>query len=158
MKVPPLPEVERTCPYCREKVEVSDAETLQRIQKSMSLGDAGAFARMAACYICCELGLARDMEMEYKLLLRAIELGSAGACLLVARHYGHEHESLGHDCSMSTEYLIKVGAKRGHIDSRYYLGLEELDRGNIELAVKHLMISAAAGHDDSLKLIRWRQP
>ena len=42
----------------------------------------------------------------------------------------------------------------GDLDARYNLGLEESRGGNIDRAVKHWMISAGAGDDDSLKEIR----
>ena len=42
----------------------------------------------------------------------------------------------------------------GHVNASYDLGALEEEAGNMDRAVKHWMISASAGDDDSLKEIR----
>ena len=43
---------------------------------------------------------------------------------------------------------------RGDVDARHNLGCIEGQAGSMSRAVKHWMISAGAGYDDSLKFIR----
>ena len=42
----------------------------------------------------------------------------------------------------------------GHVMARHNLGCMELRAGNMNRAIRHWMISAGAGDDDSLKCIR----
>ena len=45
-------------------------------------------------------------------------------------------------------------AMKGHVLSRHSLGFTEFDNGNYELAVRHWMISAKMGYEDSLCCIK----
>jgi TPR repeat protein len=51
-------------------------------------------------------------------------------------------------------HYYQLAAIGGNASARYNLGIHEEDAGDISRAVKHWMISAAAGHDNSLKEIR----
>ena len=50
-------------------------------------------------------------------------------------------------------YHAEEAAIAGHPDARYYLGCVERDNGNAERAVKHWIIAAAQGEDDSIKAL-----
>ena len=52
------------------------------------------------------------------------------------------------------EYYWELAAMRGDLPARHNIGVLEGKAGNISRAMKHWMISAAAGCDDSLKKIR----
>jgi TPR repeat protein len=52
------------------------------------------------------------------------------------------------------KYYYELAAIRGNVPARYNLGISEEDAGNVNRAMKHWMISAAAGDDDSLKAIQ----
>mmetsp|Transcript_5904 Transcript_5904/g.13296 ORF Transcript_5904/g.13296 Transcript_5904/m.13296 type:complete len:85 (+) Transcript_5904:599-853(+) len=43
---------------------------------------------------------------------------------------------------------------QGYVDSRCNLGMYEADRGNLDRAVRHWMISAKMGHWNSIGVIR----
>ncbi|KAL7526243.1 hypothetical protein ACHAWF_001693, partial [Thalassiosira exigua] len=51
-------------------------------------------------------------------------------------------------------YYWELAAEGGNVDSRYNLGVDEEKAGNYERAIRHFMISAGAGDDDSLVAIR----
>ena len=51
-------------------------------------------------------------------------------------------------------YYYELAAIGGNAYSRHNLGLLEWHAGNFDRAVKHWMIAAGAGHDDSLTNIR----
>ena len=50
-------------------------------------------------------------------------------------------------------YLWKLAAIRGHELARHNLGVEEMQNGSIELACKHVLISARCGYDEALKKV-----
>ena len=81
-----------------------------------------------------------------------MDLGSAEACRKIATRY-RKGGYLGQNEQKET-YCLKLAAKRGDTDARFHLGICEFTKGNVEVAVKHFMICAAAGHDDSLKVVR----
>jgi len=82
-----------------------------------------------------------------ELWLRAGELGHAGAYSNVSRAYLHGGQGVERD-------QMELAAMGGDVWSRHNLGVNEERVGNYDRAVKHWMISAGAGYDDSLKTIR----
>ena len=52
------------------------------------------------------------------------------------------------------KYYYGLAAMGGDICARHNLGISEMNAGNITRAMKHYMISAGAGDDNSLKEIR----
>ena len=55
---------------------------------------------------------------------------------------------------MKAKYYFELAAIGGSAVARYNLGAFEEDEDNMDRAVKHWMISVAAGHDNSLIAIR----
>ena len=51
-------------------------------------------------------------------------------------------------------YYYELAAMGGDVHARHNLGVTEGNAGNMDRAVKHWMISAGAGHDNSLNAIR----
>ncbi len=69
--------------------------------------------------------------------------------LSVMYHYGH-----GVDKNKEREvYHAEESAICGNPDSRVFLGCEEWGNGNIERAVKHWIIAAKQGDDESMKAL-----
>jgi TPR repeat protein len=58
------------------------------------------------------------------------------------------------DMEKAKQYYELAAAMKGHVIARHNLGCTEGQAGNMDRAMKHLMISAGAGYDDSLKAIR----
>ena len=52
------------------------------------------------------------------------------------------------------QHYYELAAMGGDEVARHNLGCMEMDSGNYDRAMKHYMISAGAGHDDSVKEIR----
>ena len=52
------------------------------------------------------------------------------------------------------KHYYELAAIGGHVNARHNLGVFEENTGNIDRAVKHYMISARAGYDNSVKEIR----
>jgi len=74
------------------------------------------------------------------------------APVAVAQCFGEGH-GVNIDAAKEKHYL-KVAAKRGDMLGRHCLGMVEWNGGNKSLAMKHWLISAAAGHDESLRQIK----
>ena len=51
-------------------------------------------------------------------------------------------------------YYSELAAMGGEVMARHNLGTDEAYAGNMNRAMKHFMIAAGAGYDDSLKAIR----
>ena len=116
----------------------------------MAANDPEAFTCMAKNYFKGNNGLPRDDKKAAGLFFRAAELGSAEACFAIAYRKGGY---LGHNIAKERHYL-KLAAKRGFVNAHYKLGRDLYNnKVNYELGVKHMMITAAAGDDYSLKCI-----
>ena len=84
--------------------------------------------------------------MAFELLNKAVELGSCGAHFDLGGLYNQETDD--------TKRIIrhyKLAAIGGHELARDNLGIIEMSNGNINHAMKHYMIGAKSGHDESLK-------
>ena len=130
---------------------------------------------VAICQLGCEyrdgdMGLRQNYRKSIKLLLRAGELGHAEAHFNIAHAYckglGVERDT------KKAQYYYELAAMGGNVRARHHLGILEMRAavggdlvsrynlgleasiGSMDRAMKHWMISAGAGHDDSLKKIR----
>ena len=152
LKDPPEPPLEKSCAFCRApSVLETYEEIIQRVEARMDLGDPKAFGLLASYYATGMYGLPRDVRKAFEFRLRAAELGSADAFYNVSCMYSEGH-GVERDDSKEAHYL-KLAAKKGHIMARHNLGCVEGNRGNDVIAVRHWMISASAGDDDSQKNI-----
>ena len=50
--------------------------------------------------------------------------------------------------------FYEKAAMLGDVDARHNLGCYEFERGNYDRAVRHFLISAKMGHEDSLEMIK----
>ena len=87
-----------------------------------------------------------------ELWLRAGKLGCAMAYRCVAGAYDNG-EGVERDAKKET-YYNELAAMGGEVLARHNLGYIEGIAGNYHRAVKHFMISAGAGDDNSLKKIQ----
>ena len=141
-----------TCPFCRTPAPKSDGEAIERLKKRVEANDAEAMYNLGCYSNTGRYGLQRNRRKAMKLWLRAGELGHAEGC----NNIGHAFE-MGEGMERDAEkakYYYEVAAMRGYALARYNLGIFEERAGNMSRAVKHYMISAAAGYDTSLKEIR----
>ena len=91
---------------------------------------------------------ARAME----LWLKAGELGCATSYGRIAYAYNNG-EGVERDVKKAN-YYAEIAAMGGDATARHNLGVSEQIAGNMDRAVKHWMIAAGAGLDDSLEKIR----
>ena len=90
----------------------------------------------------------QDRDNALTLWRRAAELGCSAAHYNIDNAY-RNGEIIGKD-------MKKVGAMgyAGDVNARYNLAILENDSGNVDRAIKHLMIAVGLGNNDSLKAIK----
>ena len=147
-----LADSRQLCPFCRIPFHKTDEEYTERLKKRAATADVNAMRMLGCYYQDGEMGLPQDHAKAIELWLRAGELGDAGSHHNVGNAYLH---GLGveRDTTKAT-YYYELAAMVGNVDARHNLGIFEKNEGNMERAVKHFMIAAGAGCDDSLKQIR----
>ena len=118
----------------------------------MEDGDAVAMSQLGVRYADGD-GLSRDEGKAVELWLRAGELGFAASYGNVGSAY-YNGQGVEKDTTKAKHYYELAAMGGQDADSRYYVGIEEVRAGNMDRAVKHWMISAGDGHDESLKAIR----
>ena len=139
------------CPFCRSPTP-NDEELVKRTKKRMEVGDANAIFNLGVCYSIGEFGLQQDYEKAFKLYHRAGELGYASAYYNVGRAY-HFGEGVGRDDNRKYHYF-ELAAMGGFAPARHNLGSSEACAGNWDRALKHYVISAEGGFNDSVKSIQ----
>mmetsp|Transcript_21968 Transcript_21968/g.47709 ORF Transcript_21968/g.47709 Transcript_21968/m.47709 type:complete len:325 (-) Transcript_21968:423-1397(-) len=148
---PPLPQ---NCPFCRAPLlDVSDNnEEIKRIKKRMEANDANAFYYLGMQYRYGRLGLSQDYTKAFELHIKAAELGSATAHYMVGFSYlvGNGVER---DAKKGIHHYA-LSAIGGYEQARHYLGELEKTAGRMDRSVKHFMIAASSGIDNSLDMIR----
>ena len=97
-----------------------------------------------------EMEQAKNKAAE--LYTEAAELGSIQTLfdLGVAYLFGN---GVRQDNAKAVE-LFEKAAMQGHVMSRNNLGISEAKKGNYDRAVRHLLISAKMGHENSIKAIK----
>ena len=140
------------CPFCRVPAPESDREYIERIMKRIDANDAESIYALGCYYRRGGMGFRQNKRKAMKLYLRAGKLG----CMAAYCNVGYAYE-IG-ECVESdmdkAKYYYELAAMGGHVKTRCNLGKIEMRAGNMKRAVKHFMISAGAGDDDSLKKIR----
>ena len=140
------------CPFCRTPNAASDGETVERIKKRVDADDVEAMRNLGVFYYRGLMGNPQDSEKAIELWLRAGELGDTQAYHCVAMAY-RDGEGVEMDIEKAKQYY-ELAAMGGDVDARHNLGVFEENAGSMDRAMKHWMISAGAGDDDSLKEIR----
>ena len=136
------------CAFCRIPSSSSDKEEVKRFERRMKLNDPEAFRMLGDAYLKGELGLIKNSKKAVELWKQAAELGSLDGyfCLATAYRLGD-----GVEKDLETAiYYYKLAAIGGCEYARNSLALIEYENGNIGRAMKHFLISARCGHDDSL--------
>ena len=142
----------RLCPFCRTPEARSEGEYVKRVNKRVDGGDAVAIHNLGGYYRRGDMGLPQDRDKAMELWLRAGELGCADAYYNVGHAY-RRGQGVERDIEKAKHYY-ELAAMEGFVIARHVLGNLEMDTGNMSRAVKHYMVSAGAGDDDSLKGIR----
>ena len=147
----------KSCPFCREsisedkeennkrKMKRIKEESMKRLMKRIKANDPAALREMGA-----ELSHRQgDYDGAFEYLTKAAELGDLEAHSQLGRMY-YVGNGVEKDEEKSNHHCEKA-AIGGHPDARFGLGVIELGNGKIERAVKHFIIAANLGHENSMK-------
>ena len=138
-----------SCPFCREPAACSDEETHKRNMKRVKAKDPAALSQKG---ISCHKEGDYDASFEY--FTKAAKLGDADAHYRLGYMYGDVNGV--EKVEKKTVYHWEKAAIGGHPQARHNLAIFEKRNGNIERAVKHFIIAANLGYDNSMKAL-WKQ-
>jgi TPR repeat protein len=144
------------CALCREKTTVSHEVTIQRIKKRLAANDGDAYFFLGCSYYDGLLGLRKNLAKAVELWLIGASLGSGAAQERLSIVY-REGWIVKKDEEKALHYE-RLAAMKGHVISRFNLGVNEMDKGNttkvsMSNAVKHWKIAAMAGWEHAMDMI-----
>ena len=141
------------CPFCRSPRPTDDESALAMIQKRVDKYDSAAIYLLGNEYLHGGTGLAKDVPRAIELWSEAANLGSVDAHYQLGIAY-YNGEGIEEDKPRGIRHWQEA-AMKGNVRSRHNLGVvEKAIKKNCELAVRHWMISAKMGYEDSLIFIR----
>ena len=123
-----------------------------QMKKRVKANDVNTLTELGCYYFNGSFGLEKDCKKGFELWTRAAELGSSRALYAIGTAY-----LLGKGVETDREnakHYFELAAMAGHELARFDVRGMENDCGNAKRAIKHWVISASAGHDNSMKAIR----
>jgi len=138
--------LQHTCPFCREATPSTDEGSDNQRMKRVEVNDPAALTHEGIQQ--CKKD---DYRSAFEWYTRAAELGDVDAHyrLSVMYYIGHGVEK---DKGKEVHHLEEA-AIGGHPSARYYLGVYEWNNDYNERAVKHWIIAATQGNDQSIKAL-----
>ncbi|EJK48386.1 hypothetical protein THAOC_32819 [Thalassiosira oceanica] len=124
------------CAFCRTPCPDNDADRLAMIMARVVKKDPEAIYFLGQQYFFGEFGLQEDMR-------KGVELAES-------EYFG---KGAKEDKAKAAEFYGKA-AMQGCPLSRNKLGCAEIKRGNYDRAVRHFLISAKMGHEESMETIK----
>jgi len=143
----------KKCPYCRTPWPYTDEEIVEREKKRVEANDPLAIYNIGCYYRDGRNGYRQDYTKALELYHRAAELGCSVAYCSIGYAYHNGELGVAVDIKKAT-YYYEIAAMGADVDARHNLGVDEVDAGNIDRAIKHYMIAIRDGNTDSLKEIR----
>ena len=140
------------CAFCRTAYPDNDADSLKMIQARAQKKDPDAIHLLGSKYLHGRLGLQKDMQKAVGLWEEAAELGSLEAMYNLGDSYFRGY-GVQQDKAKGIQFWTKA-AMQGHAEGRYDIGMAEAGKWNHDRAVRHWLISAKMGHNDSLEMIK----
>jgi len=140
------------CAFCRTQPPTSNEEQIKRTKNLMDKGNAEAFKQLAGLYAQGRMGMPQDYQKANELLLKAGELGCADGYHNLGCSY-----RLGDGVEVDqkkAKYYFELAAMHGHIKARHNLGCSEKQAGNLHRAIKHMIMAAKAGDEESLNTVK----
>lgn len=146
---------EYNCPFCRSPVNIANEKRIELTKKRFEANDSEAFYMIGGHCLQGSMGQKKDTQKALEYFKKASELGLNAA-----------HHSLGclYECGIVVEkdekkalHYYRLGAIGGMLESRFALGLRayNAEKQNVELAMKHWVMAAGAGHDKSLEYVKF---
>jgi hypothetical protein len=140
------------CPFCRSPMPTAE-ESVEQIKKRAESVDAKAIYNLGCYYSRGSHGFPQDRTKALELWHRAAaELGNTQSYYSIGGAYDVGN-GVERDEKKANHYL-ELAAMRGHVLARYNLGISEYNAGNFGRAVKHYMIAAGCGDNDSVEVIK----
>lgn len=140
------------CPFCRALVSSSNKERFRLTKKRMDCGDSDAFVMMGSVYYQGTKEVKRDFEKATELWHKAVDLESDLAHYYLGVAYANG-QGVEKDEDKSL-YHYRRAAISGVLVARYIMGHLANKSEKTMVAVKHFVIAAEAGHDDSLSCLK----
>jgi len=125
---------------------------MKSVMKRVEANDPVALMKHGTSYSERMYGFPRDYGKALELWHRAGELGDAEAYGSIGDAY-ENGRGVEVDEKKAT-YYYELAAMKGCTQSRYNLAIEEENAGNMDRALKHLMIAVRSGSSDSLNNIK----
>eukprot|EP00985_Skeletonema_marinoi_P025036 scaffold17964_cov127-Skeletonema_marinoi.AAC.7 len=140
--------LKHTCPFCRNPAPESSEDVEKNLIKRMEVNDAFAFFQMGWRMFHHE----KDYKSSFEYYSKAAALGNIESHFQLSILY-RDGEGVGKDRKKEV-YHLEEAAIGGHPDARLNLGCIEEDNGRDDRAVKHWIIAANMGHDNSLENLK----
>ena len=138
--------IENTCAFCREPTHMTEEDDERRMMKRIEANDP-VVTRLEGR----QQYKKENYRRAFDYFSKAAELGDAQAHYQLSLMY-HEGNGVEKD-EGKKKYHFEEAAIGGHPIARYNLGINEWVHGNEERAVKHWIIAAKQGEDDSMKML-----
>ena len=136
-----------SCPFCRELIPITEEQSDKQRMIRIKANDPVELRREGVKR--CNKG---DYKSGFEYITKAAELGNAEAHYKLAIMY-HHGDGVEKDREKEVHHLEEA-AIGGHPTARHNLGCyESYINDNVEKAVKHWVIAAAQGYDDSIKVL-----
>ena len=132
------------CAFCRTAFVATVEEQDLNLMKRVKVNDPSALFKMG---VRCQLR--RNYESAFEYYTKAVELGDAHAHFQLSCLY-RKGQGVEKDEKKELHHLEEA-AIAGHPVARHNLGCYEGMNGRMERAVKHFIIAANLGYDDSIK-------
>ena len=140
------------CVFCRSLVPATEREANEINEKRVQAGDPIAIYLRGNHYRDGTVGFEQDMDKALELYHCAAKLGYPKAFLNIgtAYHFGNGVEV----DKKKAKHYYELAAMGGNEAARFNLGTYEANAGNIDLALKHWMISVRSGYANALTNIK----
>ena len=136
--------LQQSCPFCRKPLPETDEEENEQIMKRVEANDPVAIRHQGG-----ERHNKGDYHSAFEYWTKAAAMGNVWAHHNLAVLY---HDGKGVEKNEGEEvYHLEEAAIGGHPQARCELGCRAGLKGNFERAVKHWIIAATQGHDESIK-------
>ncbi|KAL9185291.1 hypothetical protein ACHAXT_003068 [Thalassiosira profunda] len=154
------------CPYCRVPACLDQRELIPRLKQRAAGGDGEALSLLGDAHDEGWYGLEKDAEKALELWTEGAELGSSGCHYKLGLSYYNKEDDA--DAREKARYHLGEAAMAGVVRARFALGQLELKEAIrtgakeartlngvcVRRAVKHWMISASVGCQDSLDRLK----
>jgi len=147
---------ECVCAFCRaripEKGPSESKKVVAMVQKRVEAGDVNAIRKLGDFCVFGEEGVPINFAKGFELWKEAATLGDVDAHGKLASAYEKGGFGLKKDINMAV-YHYEVAAMGGHFGARHNLGVFEANHERFDRALRHWVISAKIGYEESLKHI-----